>query len=49
MKFNDQTPFVNVLSKKTDLKDLKYTIKEFLKPVFKVPGEDMLVRHVGMS
>ena len=49
MKFNDQTPFVNVPSKKTDLEDLKYAIEELLKPVFKVPGEDMLVRHVGMS
>ena len=49
MKFNDQTPFISVLSVKTDLKDLKYAIEELLKPVFKVPGEDMLVRHVGMS
>ena len=49
MKFHDQTPFVNVLSKKTDLEDLKYAIEEFLEPVFKEPGEDMLVRHVGMS
>ena len=49
MKFNDQTPFDSVLSVKTDLEDLKYTIEEFLKPVFKVPGEDMLVCHVGVS
>ena len=49
MKFNDQTPFDSVLSVKTDLEDLKYVIEELLKPVFKVPGEDMLVRRVGMS
>ena len=49
MKLNDQTPFDSVLSVKTDLEDLKYAIEELLKPVFKVPGEDMLVRHVGMS
>ena len=49
MKFNYQAPFISILNVKTDLEDLKYAIEELLKPVFKVPGEDMLVRHVGMS
>ena len=48
MKFNDQTPIVSFLSVKTDLEDLKYAIEEFLKPVFKVPEQKVLVRNIGV-